>query len=224
MEIIQTIPKTPSFTEGIVLHKNKWYESSGLQDQSYLSIWNKNHSHQNFIPHYFAEDITLINETIYMLTYRDRVLLEFDLQGNLTRSSPYPWDGWGLCHDPYQMWASDGSSILRRFSPYHYEDTMEIKITRDGKPVDRLNAMDWFPAGSVSRSGNRIGICHWLTPEVLWVDPFTGQVVETWNTESLTPPGLPHNPDVCMNGIFNDGSGVWITGKYWDRLYKCRYM
>ena len=80
----------PVFTQGLYWHEGRLLESGGMYGISSLS-WleleegegNQGHARpvQSTLiePKYFAEGITLLDDTVYMLTWQEKKILTFDL-------------------------------------------------------------------------------------------------------------------------------------------------
>ncbi|AHE68004.1 glutamine cyclotransferase [Legionella oakridgensis ATCC 33761 = DSM 21215] len=75
-EIVETYPHAHHFTQGLVLDKHDLYESSGLYKHSKLQkidlSTGKIIQTLPLAPHFFAEGLTLLNNQLYQLTYREQ--------------------------------------------------------------------------------------------------------------------------------------------------------
>ena len=75
--VVQTLPHNEkAFTEGLVFHKTKLLESTGLNDQSWIAEFDQSSGEHNkkviLASHYFGEGITVLNNKIYHLTYKEK--------------------------------------------------------------------------------------------------------------------------------------------------------
>lgn len=64
---------------------------------------------------YFGEGLTIIDDYIVMLTWKERVAFVYDKESFAKRGSfPYPYEGWGLAkHRESGLLTTDGTHILR---------------------------------------------------------------------------------------------------------------
>jgi len=107
------------------------YESAGLYGQSTLRKLNPSTGQviqKVPIPsNYFAEGIAVVGTNIYMLTWKEGIMLIFDtktLRHIGTRK--YYGEGWGLAYDGQYLIASDGTSKL---SFYKLPDLSDSTVT-----------------------------------------------------------------------------------------------
>ena len=122
-EVIQVIPHNSSaFTQGLIFHNGKIYESTGLYGESSLRIINTStglvEKMIQLSDDYFAEGLTIVNNTLVQLTWKENIGFLYnssslELLGNFT----YEGEGWGLCNNQNNLWFSDGSYQLSKISP-----------------------------------------------------------------------------------------------------------
>src|SRR4030095_857351 len=82
--IINAFPHdTSAFTQGLEYYKGKMYESTGLPGKSALRevdyATGKPVRNKKLDPEIFAEGITILNDTIYQLTYQNHVVFVYNL-------------------------------------------------------------------------------------------------------------------------------------------------
>lgn len=170
-------------------------------------------------PRLFAEGITLLGDRLYQLTWRAHLLLVYD-RSDLRGIERWriPGEGWGLTHDDEHLIYSDGSDRLFFISPAERRITRTLHVTEAGRPVTRLNELEWVEG--------RIWANIWQTDRIVIIDPATGDVEGSVNLQGLQP-ALGPDPatdglDNVLNGIARNPAdgGIWVTGKNWPWLYR----
>ncbi|WP_233498177.1 glutaminyl-peptide cyclotransferase [Meiothermus sp. QL-1] len=219
--VVHTFPHDPAaFTQGLVYHQGFLYEGTGLYGQSSLRKVEletgrvlKSRALQ---PEYFGEGITLFQNRIYQLTWRNRVGFIYDLDFNLQGRFSYATEGWGLTHNGRQLIMSDGSSQLYFLNPRTLRPERTLSVRAGGMPVERLNELEYIEG--------RIWANVWLTTRIAIINPENGQV-EAWL--ELAPLALlaqarNPNPDAVLNGIAYDAQRrrIFVTGKLWPHLFE----
>ena len=81
---------------------------------------------------YFGEGLTILNDRIYQLTWKNRIGFIYDLDLNKIATFNYKnsQEGWGLCNDGEYLYKSDGTSKIWRLNPNTLE---EIDFVDDQK-------------------------------------------------------------------------------------------
>ena len=122
-EIIRKIPHdSKAFTQGFIVDKGIFYESTGLYGNSSLRKYNK-HSQKlikkiSLEDKFFAEGLTLFNGRLYQLTWKSGVMFIYDKTTFETiEILSYNGEGWGLTSNNKYLVMSDGSNILKFRDP-----------------------------------------------------------------------------------------------------------
>ena len=147
-EIIATIPHdTKAFTQGLFLHEDKLYESTGLKGKSSLRVVDKKSGKlEQIIPveSVFAEGIARLNSRIYQLTWTARIVLVYDFQSlEMIDTLCNINNGWGLTSDGEYLIVSNGSSVIE-FRNECFELVKSIKIRMNGLPLRLINDLAFF--------------------------------------------------------------------------------
>src|SRR5690606_19118721 len=81
-------------------------------------------------PRHFGEGITVWNDEVYQLTWRERIALVYDLETlrPTGRTFRYTGEGWGLTHDGRHLIMSDGTSVLRFLDPDTFEVVRRLSV------------------------------------------------------------------------------------------------
>jgi len=221
------------FTQGLQIHSELVYESSGLYGQSFLRVWNLATGtvlRQAALPRrYFAEGLALANGEVVLLTWREGTALRFDARDLSSRGSfAYEGQGWGLAFDGARFIQSDGSEFLTLRDSETFAVLGRVAVTDQGLPVRRLNELAWVPEtvpdGSVvpAQLAGRLLANVWLTERIAVIDPVEWVVLAWLDLSALTAEAGGHDPEAVANGVtFDPCTGrLLVTGKRWSFLYE----
>ena len=136
-----------AFTQGLIWRDGVLYESTGLVGRSSLrkvDLTSGAVKQQVTVPEpYFAEGLADVGNRLFQLTWQHGRVFVYD-KNTLNRVSElgYEGEGWGLCHDGRALVMSSGSDALTVRAPETFAVTRTVKVTRAGRPVDRLNELE----------------------------------------------------------------------------------
>lgn len=219
--VINTFNHPDAFTEGLIFDDGLLYESSGLYKYSrltkYKMISGERLTNYNLPYAYFAEGITLLNNEIYQLTYKERTVFVYNKDTlQLKRQLTYFDDGWGLTNDGTWLIQSDGSSKLHYLNPANMSVVKEIDVQDNHHQVMGLNSLEYvngkiyaniFPTSFIAEIDANDGkVTGWI--DVRKLDPYTNI-----NNQSYITNGIAYNK---VNQTF------YITGKHWPHLYEIK--
>lgn len=220
VNVLATIPHdTAAFTQGLEFDGGRLFESTGRYGASELREINPaTGSVLRRMPlgdAYFGEGLTVVGDSIIVLTWRENTALVYDRDSfRLTGSHSYDGEGWGLCHDGSRLVMSDGSDVLTFRDPETFAVTGTVAVTLDDEPVSRLNELEC--------RGNRVYANVWLTETIVEINPATGKV-----TAEIDAGGLHEGAggDAVLNGIAWDeaNNAFLITGKLWPEMFRVRF-
>jgi len=219
LKVVAVHPHDPScYTQGLVWHGGELYESCGQYGQSSLRRTDPATGavrQRAAVPaNFFAEGLALVGEKLLQLTWQEKVALVYDRKSfGKTGELRYEGEGWGLCFDGKRLVMSDGSDRLTLRDPTTFGATGELKVTREGVPVERLNELECV--------GDVLYANVWQTDEILRIDAATGRITGAIDAAGLLTPGEREKTDV-LNGIaWNPATRrFWITGKYWPKTFE----
>lgn len=207
------------FTQGLYYDGERWWESSGLYNRSWLAEYNDpsaNPLRRKWLAaNRFAEGLTAHGNKLYLLTYKAGELQLYrrsDLSPIGTLD--YEGEGWGLTSDGEQLIMSDGSDQLTFRDPETFEIRRRVKVHGGDRQWSKLNELEYVHG--------LIWANIWLDTLIIAIDPRSGEVLGTLDLAPLAP--AARHPDVVANGIAWDSArnGLWVTGKYWPKLYLIR--
>jgi glutaminyl-peptide cyclotransferase len=222
VEVIATYPhQTDAYTEGLVWADGVLYESTGEYGKSELRRvaleTGAIEASVGLRAHEYGEGLALVDNRLIQLTWKSGVGHVYDRATFATLGTfSYPGQGWGLAYDGQRLIMSDGTAELRLLDPTTYAETGRLTVTDDGTPVRCLNELE-FVDGYIYAN-------VWLTPDIVIIDPSTGQVLMRLDTSALRPPPTLGDKDAVANGIAYDpiGDRLFVTGKRWSTLYEIR--
>ena len=208
---------TAAFTQGLVLHADVLFESTGLYGHSELRrvepASGRVLARQPLAANLFGEGLARVGEHLYQLTWRSGRGFVYRA-ADLERVAEFRYDGegWGLAFDGQQLYMSDGSARLRVVDPHGFRERARLLVHDDGAPVQRLNELE-FADGHLYAN-------VWQTDRIARIDPATGRVTGWLNLSGLLSPMWSAAVDV-LNGIAWDADRrqLWVTGKLWPRVF-----
>ena len=221
LEIVEVLSHdTSAFTQGLQVHDDRLFESTGLVGRSSireLDLDTGSVLRAMNVPGVFGEGLTVVDNTAIQLTWRNEVAYRYDIDTfEVLESFDYGGEGWGLCYDGSQLVMSNGSADLqfRNAASFALEST--VQVTFAGAAVTQLNELECV-------DGN-VWANIWKSSLIIEIDPTTGNVVTVLNARSLTPPEYDGDTSAVLNGIAYDPSDdtFLLTGKLWPSIYRVR--
>lgn len=220
-KIVRQIPHSKEdYTQGLVYWKGKIYESTGREGYSRLIRKNPEtgalEMERKMDKSIFGEGITILNEKIYQLTYRQKIGFIYDVENfELIREFDLQTlEGWGLTNDLKNIIASDGSMVLNFYDPEYLNQTGQLQVADDVGLTDNLNELE-FAEGNIW--ANVYGESY-----IIKIEYETGKILGILELENLYPQDIPRNYDHVLNGIaYNpDRNTFFVTGKLWPVMYE----
>lgn len=223
--VAATLPHdTSRFTEGLEFYQGKMIESTGLEEKSKLVMYDvetgKVEKEISLDPRSFGEGVTVFNDTVYQLTYRESKVNVYDVKNFAKlKELPFTGEGWGLTHDSTRLIATNGSNNLYFFEPGTFRSLGKIEVLENGQPAVNLNELEYI--------NGYVYANQWQMNSILKIDPATGEVVAKMDVTGIVQEEKARNPVAeFLNGIaYNPQNGkVYITGKNWSRLYQVNFQ
>ena len=174
---------------------------------------------------YFGEGITVLNNKIFQLTYREHKVFVYDASTfNKIKELSWPYEGWGMTTNGKNLIISTGSSILYFVEPENFKIINQVGVTDNYGPVSNVNELEYV--------NNFIYANVYETDYILKIDPETGKVLGKVDLSGLLQKsGMNYNPQDypgingnVLNGIAYDSSknSFFITGKKWPALFEIK--
>lgn len=220
--LVKTYPHDPgAFTEGLFYLDGALYESTGLEGRSDIRKvalkTGKVLERRVLERRFFGEGIVNWKDRIISLTWRHRQGFVWSLAGFRPLSGfRYEGEGWALTQDGRHIIMSDGTAQLRFLDPDTLKETRRVTVTWNGRPVDRLNELEYV-RGEVWAN-------IWYDTKIARIDPATGAVIDWIDIAALKKAAGASDSEAVANGIAYDAVSdrVFVTGKYWPKLFEIR--
>lgn len=229
-EVVARYPHPDAvFTQGLELNGDTVYESSGLYWRSRIATWTLNTqtvTQKQVLPYsVFGEGLTLWNDRIFVLTWREQRGFIYD-QKTLKKIGEFSYrgEGWGLTHNDKALIMSDGSNQLRFIDPKTQQVERCVSVDEDTTPIDNLNELEWIPAHGTSSA--RLLANIWQSDEIVVIDTDKGRVTARLDLSKLYPKSTRSEKADVLNGIALDARDqtLLITGKFWPYVYRIRLL
>ena len=105
---------------------------------------------------------------------------------------------------------------MRFLDPESFRVIRTITVTADGKPVNKLNELE-FVNGEVFAN-------IWHDQRIVTINPQTGAVTSWIDCSGLLSPGEATDEEAVLNGIAldQDTGRLFVTGKLWPKLFEIK--
>jgi len=221
-KVVHAYPHDPrAFTQGLVYIDGHLYESTGLNGRSSLRMVDLTtgqvQQKVDLPEKYFGEGLAPWGSTLIQLTWQSHVAFVYDrFSFRQLQTISYPWEGWGLTEDGKSLIFSDGSATLRFLDPENFHERREITVKDHGKPVDKLNELEYIHG--------EIYANIWYSDRIARISPATGAVLGWIDLSGLLPAAEHTDPDAVLNGIAYDAAHdrLFVTGKLWPKLFEIK--
>ncbi|HEY0113492.1 MAG TPA: glutaminyl-peptide cyclotransferase [Allosphingosinicella sp.] len=219
-KVVKAYPHDPmAFTQGLLFLDGRLYESTGQHRQSTVREVNLEDGRvlrSVSIPdQYFGEGLVNWGNDLLSLTWQDGIGFRWDRKTfRPVGQFRYPGEGWGLTQNGKQIIMSDGTAELRFLEPASLRETKRVTVTDKGRPVQRLNELEWVKG--------EIFANVWMSTRIARIDPRSGKVKGWIDLAPLVAEASPGDPDSVLNGIAYDAAKdrLFVTGKNWGALYE----
>ena len=211
---------TSSYTQGLIIYKGELYEGTGLEKRSRLMKVDlktgKSLQSIQLDDQYFGEGITILHDTVYQLTYKNKVVFMYRLKdfkklGEFTIAT----EGWGITTNGTELIVSDGTSNLNYYEPGTFKFLRTVSLTEAGEMIDNVNELEYIDGFIYAN--------RYTYDQILKIDPVTGIVLAKADLSALGNDVRAKYPWVdYFNGIAYDSSSkkMYVTGKLWPWVYE----
>lgn len=210
-----------SYTQGLEFHDGSLYESTGQYGTSKLRKVDYKTGEVlkniNLDKQYFGEGLTILNNNIYQLTWRENLGFIYDVESfEKTGSFNYNQskEGWGLCNDGKIIFKTDGTNKIWKLNATTLAEEDYIQIYTNTGKIDRLNELEYIDGKIYANIYQRNG--------VLIINPENGAVEGVIDFSPLQKLVKQHPTLDVLNGIaYNpETNTIFVTGKDWDKLFE----
>ena len=225
-ELLNTYPHDiTSYTQGLEFYKGVLYESTGQYGESKLRALNyKNDAilnNVNLSRSYFGEGLTVLNDKIYQLTWKEGRGLIYDVNTFETLGSfnyGQSKEGWGLCNDGRQLYKTDGSENIWILNAETLEEERFVQAYTNKGRLTNLNELEWVEGKIYANRYQKNGVAI--------INPINGAIEAVLDFKDLKNKVTNHPGLDVLNGMaYNpDTKTLFVTGKRWDKLFEVRII
>lgn len=229
--VTEVLPHDTSlFTEGLEFHLDVLFESTGSPEDLPASKSMIGISHLPsgiFEPKvemnkskFFGEGITILNNKLYQLTYKNQIGFVYELP-SCRKIDSFRYaneEGWGLTNDGNYLIMSDGTAELTYMDIEHFGVVKKTAITLDWMPCTNLNELEYI--------NGFIYANIWLTNIIVKIDAVSGKVTGKVDLSKLKYDAQTKNKNAdVLNGIaYNPrDKKFYVTGKLWPNIYAINF-
>lgn len=212
-----------NFTEGYEFKDSVIYESTGLYGQSKL-VKNKLENGKelqaiNLDKKYFGEGLTVLNNKLYQLTYKEEKCLVYDAVSlKKLGEFNYKGEGWGMTNNGTQIIMSNGSNNLYYKSTSNFTDENIVSIFDEtGNPLNNINELEYVDGFIYANI--------WLTNYIVKIDPKQQKVIARYDFTTVIKQKMQGlGEDAVMNGIAYNAAkkNFYVTGKNWPLAFEIK--
>lgn len=223
-EVINEYPHdATAFTQGLEIHNGFFYESTGNYGKSSLRKVKMQTGEilqrVNLDKKYFAEGITILNNKIYQLTWKEEIGFVYDLETMKvidTFRYGQSREGWGLTHNVKFLIKSDGTESIWFLDTGNLKEVTKIEAYTDKRKAEKLNELEFIKG--------KIYANIWQQNAILIIDPVTGAIEGIANLKGLQDKVGQQGDDNVLNGIAYDQAAdrLFVTGKNWKKVYEIK--
>ena len=210
-----------SYTQGLEFHNGELYESTGQYGESKLRKVNYKTGEVlkniNLTNQFFAEGLTVLNDKLYQLTWRENTGFIYDVN-TLEKTGTFKYgkskEGWGLCNDGTMLYKSDGTDKIWTLDANNYTEQNFIQVYTNNGKIPSLNELEWIDSKIYANIYQRNGVAI--------INPKNGAVEGVIDFSPLKELVTQHPQLDVLNGIaYNpETNTIFVTGKDWDKLFE----
>ena len=214
-----------AYTQGLEFYQDTLYESTGQYGSSSLrkldletgEVLNR----INLEDTYFGEGLTILENKLYLLTWREKEGLIYnldDFEQTGTFSYNQSKEGWGLCNDGEKLYKSDGTEKIWILDAETLAEKDFIQLTTNSSIKEKFNELEWVEGKIYANTYQR--------PSVAIINPENGAIEGVIDfrglRERLTNLSDLDTQNHVLNGIaYNQNTNkLYVTGKNWDKIFE----
>ncbi len=225
-EVVNAYPHDiEAYTQGLEFYNDSLYESIGQYGKSALRKVDletgkvlKEHKMKS---HYFGEGLTILNDKIYQLTWREGEGLIYDVNTfevldkfRYNKSE----EGWGLCHDDKYIYKSDGTQKIWRLDKETLQEIDYIQPTTHNSISEKLNELEIVDGKIYANTYGKDGVAI--------INPENGAIEAVIDFRKLKTQVRQHDNLDVLNGIAYHPATkkLYVTGKNWNKLFEVKII
>tara|TARA_B100000768_G_scaffold130163_1_gene120742 strand:- start:4092 stop:5117 length:1026 start_codon:yes stop_codon:yes gene_type:complete len=214
-----------SYTQGLEFYNGELYESTGQYGESKLrKLDYKNGTvlkNINLSTAYFGEGLSVLNDKIYQLTWKEGRGLVYDVN-SLEQVETFNYgqskEGWGLCNDGQKFYKSDGSEYLWFLNPTTLAEEGSLQAYTNKGKLTNLNELEWVDGKIYANRYQKNGVAI--------INPENGAIEAVIDFKALKAKVTKHQGLDVLNGMaYNPKTKtLFVTGKRWDKLFEVKII
>jgi glutaminyl-peptide cyclotransferase len=225
-KVIKEYPHdTEAYTQGLEFYKDTLYESTGQYGSSSLRkldlVTGKVLNKINLEDTYFGEGLTILDNKLYLLTWREKEGLIYNLD-NFEQTGTFAYnqskEGWGLCNDGEKLYKSDGTEKIWILDAETLAEKDFIQVATNTKIYSKFNELEWVEGKIYANTYQfpSVSIINPVNGAIEGVIDFRGLRDLLTNVENLD------SQNHVLNGIaYNKNTNkLYVTGKNWDKIFE----
>lgn len=223
-EVINEFPHDESaFTQGLEYNNGFLYESTGQFGASSLRkteiISGKILQKIDLDKEYFGEGMTIFNNKIYLLTWKNNKGFVFNMD-TFEKESEFKYnqskEGWGLTHNSNHLIKSDGTERIWFLNAETLMEDSFIEAYTDKRKVEKLNELEFID--------NKIYANIWQQNSIVIINAINGAIEGIVDLNGLQSRSGQKGEDHVLNGIAYDAENdrLFVTGKNWNKVFEIR--
>ena len=227
-EIINEYPHdNRAYTQGLEFHNDTLYESTGKNGRSSLRRVDyktgKILQQLDLDKTYFGEGLTILNNKIYMLTWKAGTGFVYNLN-DFRQIDTFQYgkskEGWGLTNDGQKLYKSDGTEKIWFLNPDTLVEEDYIETVTNTSVNDSANELEYVDGKIYANVYQKSG--------VMIIDAESGAIEGVVNFGGLSDKVDHHttwnDTDNVLNGIayHPERKTFFVTGKEWDKLFEVK--
>ncbi len=223
-KIINTYPhNTEHYTQGLEFKGDSLYESVGHYKKSKLLQKDlktgKTIKEHTLKDNYFAEGLTIIDNKIHQLTWREDIGFTYNID-SFKELGTFAYNkskqGWGLCHSEKYIYKSDGTTKIWKLNKDTLAEEDYIEVATNTAIKSRFNELEWI--------NGKIYANTYQKPSIAIINPKNGAIEGIINLKGLLKEVNvdPTDSDYVLNGIAYKAATnqLYVTGKFWKSLFE----
>lgn len=211
-----------SFTEGLEFFRDTLFEGTGQYGSSKLLKTDyktgKIIKSLNLDGKYFGEGITVINNKIYELTWKEKTGFIYNADTwKVEKTFAFDKDieGWGMTNDGKYIYQSDGTEKIWKMDPETQKMLDYVNVYSGDAKIKQINELEYVDG--------KIYANIWQKDAIAIVDPANGAVEGILDLSALRKSLKAPDAEV-LNGIaYNRKTKTFfVTGKNWDKMFEIK--